>query len=108
MDGSFEIAKSLLGPFGGQLALAFGAGCAAGYAFCVRTVYKLLGSHGDARHADCIKQIEALKDANEELKLRVVVLEDRLYSGSNRQMAQMRDSEIRVLGADKLFKKDEE
>lgn len=99
-------ASQLLGPLGGQLALAFGAGCAAGYAFCIRTVYKLLNSHHDIQHQACLAAIDRLRSDNEELKQRVIVLEDRLYHGTSRQLDQIRDSSIRVLGEHKLGKPD--
>lgn len=102
MSASFDVTQSLLGPIGGQLALAFGVGCATGYAFCLRTVYKLLSKHSGERLSDCVKRIEGLKASNKRLEERIVLLEERLYSGSIRQMSQMRESEVRVLGVDRL------
>ena len=95
-------AGQLLGPLGGQLAIAFGAGCASGYAFCLRTVYKLLSVHTDARHNDCMQRIVKLEEEREDLKQRITILEDRLYSGHARQMEQMRESTVRIIGEDKF------
>jgi hypothetical protein len=95
MSGTFDVTQSLLGPFGGQLAIAFGAGCTAGYAFCIRTIYRLLNKHAETQHADCQMQVNMLRE-------RLTILEDRLHSGTMRQMAQMRESEVRVIGEDKL------
>ena len=97
MATGFEVTQSLLGPSGGQLAIAFGAGCAAGYAFCIRTVYKLLGNHSDSRHNDCMKRIEELASENKKLNDRIVTLEERLYMGSNRQLAQVHESSVKLL-----------
>ena len=91
-----------LGPVGGQLALAFGAGCIAGYGFCMRTIYKLLQTSSDTRHEDCMKRITDLEADKEELKQRLVIVEDRLFSGTVRQLAQLEESGLRILGADKL------
>lgn len=90
----FQISH-LLGPMGGELAIAFGAGCAAGYAFCLRTVYKML-------KANCDAHIESLQKENTAVRHRLAIAEDRLYQGTSRQMAQIRESEVRVLGANKL------
>lgn len=69
----FEI-SNLLGPMGGQLALAFGTGCAAGYAFCLRTVYKLLATHKDDENKTCIERINKLENENNDLRERLTVL----------------------------------
>jgi hypothetical protein len=102
MEGGFSVTQDLLGPLGGQLALAFGAGCAAGYAFCLRTVHKMLGEHAQLQYKECLDRVETMQRANDKLQERVTTLEERLYSGTARQMAQIRESELRVLGADKL------
>lgn len=94
--------STLLGPQGGQLALAFGTGCAAGYAFCLRTVYKLLASHKDAENKTCMERINLLASENNDLRERMTVLEDRWYMGSQRQTEQIRQSSVQVLGKEKL------
>lgn len=94
--GGFTVV-SLLGPLGGQLAIAFGAGCAAGYAFCVRTLYKVQALHLKDRLADNALLVTEMKEENVDLKLRATVLEDRLYTGTQRQMEQIRESGLRII-----------
>lgn len=84
-----------LGPRGGELAIAFGAGCAAGYAFCVRTIHTMLQRHTDKQHEECVERITNLEKA-------LKIMEERWLYGTSRQMAQMSDSSIRVLGEEKL------
>jgi hypothetical protein len=107
MSTPFDVTQSLLGPDGGQIAIAFGAGCTAGYAFCIRTVYKMLGKHADKQHADCLEHVESLRADNRALNERMTILEDRLYTGTVRQMTQMRESGIRVLGEEKIGPKND-
>lgn len=97
-----ELIKDFLGPLGGQLALAFAAGCAAGYAFCMRTLYKMLKDQKKGEHDDCMERIGALEKDKDELKARVLILEDRLYHGGLRQAQQIRESTVHVLGREKL------
>lgn len=85
----------ILGPRGGELALAFGAGCTAGWAFCMRTLYKVLKERRDAEH--------------EEAKARAAVLESELKQtnerlfGEMRQLSQVRESSFEVLDTDGKF-----
>ena len=92
----------LLGPLGGALAVAFGGGCAAGYTFCIRTVYKLLGDGHAKLHNSCLERVEILEREKHDLAERVRLLEERLYYGHARQLEQVRESTVRVLGADKI------
>lgn len=94
--------SSLLGAAGGQLALAFAAGAAAGYGFCLRTVYKMLGAHKDKEHSTCLERIEILEKEKNELQVRMSVMEDRYYTGQLRQAAQIRESTAQILGPEKL------
>ena len=94
--------SQLLGPLGGQLALAFAAGCTGGYAFCVRTIYRLLGDSNMRLHKTCLEQCEELKRENEDLKDRIRLLEERLFFGQARQLEQVRESSVRVLGSDTI------
>ncbi|AHE52649.1 hypothetical protein [Sphingomonas sanxanigenens] len=100
----------LLGPYGGVVAGAFGTGCAAGYAFCVRTILKVSDGRLDEFRAeiarerkDCDERISSINDDRREerkayegrisrLEKRVFELEDRSYTGQLRQMAQVRQS----------------
>lgn len=91
-----------VGPNGGEIAIAFGTGCAAGYAFCVRTIHKMLQMHSDKQHEECVARIEKLEAEKKRLEDRVHIIEERWMMGSERQRAQLHDSSVRVLGADKL------
>jgi hypothetical protein len=91
-----------LGPDGGLLAIAFAAGCTMGYAFCVRTLYKILKEQKATDHDSCLERIAALERDKEELKSRLTLLEDRLYHGQARQLEQIRDSSVEILGRHKL------
>lgn len=86
---AWDIVQGLLGPHGGEIALAFSAGAGAGYAFCMRTVYKALKEQREGDHAECKEEIR-------ELKGRIVTLEERLY-GQLRNNAQLHDSGISLL-----------
>lgn len=99
---NFDAAKDLLGPLGGQLALAFAAGCAAGYAFCVRTIHRMLQLHTEKEHERCMERIAALEKERDRVEERLKVVEDRWVSGTQRELAQLHISSVRVLGADKL------
>lgn len=90
------------GAHGGELAIAFGTGCAAGYAFCLRTVHKMLQAHADKEHSTCLQRIEKLENDKGKLEERVHLLEERLVMGAIRQREQLSDSSIRILGEDKL------
>ncbi len=90
------------------MALAFAAGCLAGYTFFMRTLYKVLKEQKDKDDGDCAKRIEKLEGENAELERRIAVLEDRLYNGMSRQQAQMRDSGFEILGRDKLVRGQED
>jgi hypothetical protein len=94
--------SALLGPLGGALGIAFAAGSAAGYAFCVRTVYKLLGEGNNKLYDNCLEHCKQLQDENDDLRKRALVLEERLYFGQTRQLEQIRDSSVTILGRDKL------
>lgn len=91
-----------IGPRGGELAIAFATGCGAGYAFCVRTIHKMLQTHSDAAHEECVRRITKLEEEKRELSDRVQLIEERWMMGANRQLAQVHDSSVRVLGAEKL------
>lgn len=91
-----------LGPSGGELALVFAAGCVAGYAFCIRTLYKVLKEQKDKDESECSKRIEKLEEENKELEKRIAILEDRLFHGMSRQAAQVRESTAQILGREKL------
>lgn len=88
---------SYLGAHGGQLALAFGSGCVAGYGFCMRTIYKLLEAHSEKSHQECLQRVMTLEKEKDDLKQRLAIIEDRLFSGQERQLAQVRESSARVM-----------
>jgi hypothetical protein len=90
--------SALLGPLGGLLALAFGAGCTAGYAFCLRTVYKLLDKTSETIRTTFEERLHDMTKERDNCQARVRLLEDRLYLGQTRQLEQIRESSVRVLG----------
>jgi len=90
----------LLGPFGGIVALAFGAGSGLGWSFAIRTVFKLtkaqvaeLKDENRREREECERRINALE-------ARVKEVEDRYTSGMERQLAQVRESGARIIGRD--------
>lgn len=91
---------AMLGEHGGQLAIAFGAGCVAGYGFCMRTIYKLLQSHRDKEHDICMDRIQSLEREKEALSYRITQMEDRMFHGQERQLAQIRESSLRIIKGD--------
>jgi len=81
---AWDAIRHFLGPNGGEIALAFGAGCAAGYAFCMRTLYKVQCEQHE-------KAEVALKDLLKDERAKSIMLEERLY-GQLRNTGQMRES----------------
>lgn len=88
----------LLGPLGGVVALAFAAGAAAGWGFCVATILRVtnkqiarLEKELEQERADCAREIA-------ELKQRLQIVEDRYTTGMERQLGQIRRSSRRILG----------
>lgn len=90
-------AAEFLGAHGGQLALAFGSGCVAGYGFCMRTIYKLLEARSEKEHQECLDRIVKLEEEKQDLVARLEVIEDRLFMGQERQLAQIRESTRRLM-----------
>lgn len=86
-----------LGSNGGQIAIAFGTGCAAGYAFCVRTIHQMLKTHSEHAHDECIKRIEKLEEEKQKLADRLHLIEERWMMGTERQKLQLSDSSIHLL-----------
>lgn len=97
--------STLTGPLGGIIAIAYGAGAASGYAFCIRTMYKILKSQSDKDEEECKerlleanKEIERLQEKCEGMTGEIRVLNERLILGINRQQEQTRESGMRLLG----------
>jgi hypothetical protein len=87
----------LLGPLGGIVALAYAAGAASGWGFCVLTVLRItnrqitrLEGELASEKADCARRLAALET-------RVKEVEDRYTHGMERQLGQIRDSSLRNL-----------
>lgn len=121
MDGASVAfsATSLLGPVGGLLGLAFGAGATAGWGFAIRTSFRTVkkqlekveslieDERREAKQAiaaerdDCHRRMAALHDECNRrihnLEARVQEVEDRYMSGMERQALQVRESSIRVI-----------
>lgn len=97
-------AAMLLGPLGGIVALAYAAGAASGWGFCVLTVLRITNrqitrlegelaqqkAETAAEKADCARRINSLE-------LRVREVEDRYANGMERQLGQVRQSTSRVI-----------
>lgn len=79
-------ASYFIGPFGGIVAIAFGAGAAAGWAFASQTVLKLVTKERE----ECERRIGLLE-------ARVRELEERYIGGLERQLGQIRQSSVSVL-----------
>lgn len=100
MSGSLiDVGAELLGPHGGALALAFGAGCAATYAFLLTTTIKSLVTQvtewkGKSKEADdrCTEQVSRKEERIRELE-HLLLFES---IGNNRQRSQLALSETRV------------
>ena len=83
-----------IGPLGGLLCVAFGMGCVAGWGFAM----KLMSSRLSDLKNDCERRDEEHKKVIEELKVDVRKLNDFMLHGMERQLAQTRESSVRVLG----------
>jgi hypothetical protein len=86
-------ASLLLGPLGGIVALAYAAGAASGWGFCVLTVLRVTNkqiARLEGEHAACERKIVALE-------ARVKEVEDRYTHGMERQLGQVRSSSLRNL-----------
>lgn len=82
-------ASSLLGPIGGLIGLAFGAGASAGWFFAIRTVYKIVTKERES----CEKRVTILEE-------QVRALNERYTAGMERQLGQIRQSTVRILRDD--------
>lgn len=100
-------AIDFLGAHGGQIALAFGAGCVAGYGFCMRTIYQLSQSRSEKEHQRCLDRIMDLEKEKDSLLTRMKDVEDRVYSGQLRQLEQIRESSVRILGGSNIGGRDD-
>lgn len=94
-DG-FQVSM-LLGPLGGIVALAYAAGAASGWGFCVLTVLRITNRQIErlegelaTEKAECARRISALES-------RVKEVEDRYTHGMERQLAQVRSSSEHLL-----------
>lgn len=90
-------ASMLLGPLGGIVALAYAAGAASGWGFCVLTVLRItnrqitrLEGELASEKAECARRISALES-------RVKEVEDRYTHGMERQLGQVRLSSENLL-----------
>lgn len=95
-------ASLLLGPLGGIVALAYAAGAASGWGFCVLTVLRItnrqiarLETALAEEKAECARKISALEN-------RVKEVEDRYTHGMERQLGQVRESSNRMLRRDEI------
>lgn len=105
-DAAFHV-SDLLGPTGGVVALAYAAGAASGWGFCVATVLRITNRQirrledevRDEKRArqdekdDCDRKIEALA-------ARVREVEDRYTHGMERQLSQVRQSSVALIRRD--------
>lgn len=88
---------TLLGPIGGVIALAYAAGAASGYAFCLRTMYKILKIQADKDETECEKRLDAADHKIQALEDQVKLLNERLLHGMERQHDQVNRAGIYLL-----------
>lgn len=89
--------SSFLGPFGGLIAIAYGAGAASGYAFCLRTMYTILKGNSEKTEKGHEDEITELKKAIQERDQQIQVLNDRLVFGLERQQRATHDAGLYLL-----------
>jgi phosphoenolpyruvate-protein kinase (PTS system EI component) len=94
--------NSLSGPFGGLIAMAYAMGAASGYAFCLRTMYKILKEQAAKDETAWQKRIENLEHQLADAQDQIRVLQERLMGGMERQAAQVRESSLHILSRGKL------
>lgn len=99
MSGGFEFSQ-LLGPAGGIISLAYGAGCASGWVFCNSTQLKIANRRIDELHiemlaerAECNRRIQNLEDDNRRLARD---MRDEM-KGMKAQLKQVRQSSTRII-----------
>lgn len=102
---------SLTGPLGGIIAIAYGAGAASGYAFCLRTMYKLIKAQaekderiGDELLDDAKIEIARLVQRCDDKQRTIDHLQERLISGMHRQNEQITQSGLYLIDRDKVSK----
>lgn len=95
---------SLTGPLGGIIAIAYGAGAASGYAFCLRTMYKILKAQAEKDEKECEDRLAAAQRDNDRLierldtkQIQIDTLNERLIGGMARQADQIRSSGMKLL-----------
>lgn len=96
--------SSFTGSLGGIIAIAWGAGAASGYAFCLRTMYKILREQASKDEVECAARLEELKKEKQDLAEQVESLQRQLIGGLERQLSQTSQSGLALL--DKRTKKD--
>lgn len=90
--------SSLTGPLGGVIAVAYGAGAASGYAFCLRTLYKLLKAQLDKDENEANERIKGLISTCAARDRQIEILQDRLLYGLDRQKSQISRAGLSLLG----------
>lgn len=102
---------TLAGPLGGLLAIAYGAGAASGYAFCLRTMYKILKAQAEKDETECKERIakaeaetERVIDRCETLQRECDGLKERLIGGTQRQLTQVRESGLTLVDPNRITK----
>lgn len=94
----------LMGPVGGLLGLAFGAGATAGWQFSQRTMMSMLRKQVDSLTSDLASE-RALRQREKDdcdnrirqLENRIQTIDDRYTSGLERQLMQVRESSARLI-----------
>lgn len=89
--------STLLGPLGGLIAIAYGAGAASGYAFCLRTMYKILKAHTDKTEQQCEKRCDELEEACHQKDAEIKQLNERLIFGLERQKIATHDAGVYLI-----------
>lgn len=93
---SFQAAM-LLGPLGGIVALAYAAGAASGWGFCVLTVLRITNKQIERLETELRDEKKQCADQIAALTLRVKEVEDRYTNGMERQLSQVRQSSVEII-----------
>lgn len=85
--------NQFIGPLGGLLSVAFGMGCIAGWGFAMKLMngrIRDLKTDVEREREDCHRRVE-------DLETQVRKLNDFMLHGMERQLAQVRESSLRII-----------
>lgn len=85
--------NQFIGPLGGLLSVAFGMGCVAGWGFAM----KLMNGRIRDLKADVLRERDECHRRVGDLETQVRALNDFMLHGMERQLAQVRESSVRII-----------